>query len=157
MSTTATLVDGYYTLVIGVGDKRKEHRVKSIVDQQLQADFARWNFERACVELAAARSMYTEAEFNVEREKLRGQFRDGLFDFKSKAGAKAITTLPGLEFICTQLFLDVTPGGVLAVLIEGKEAARDLVLRIISDSFPELKLKAEKNLASKRPHKKQRR
>lgn len=145
MSALNTLIDGYYTLKAG----DKKHRVRSIIDGQLQADFARWNFEQAAEELSAARKLYTEAEFEAERAKLRDEFRKGLFSFKSKRGVEALTSLPGLTFVCSRLIEDVDEFTVLSVLVKGADEAKELLKQILTDSFPEL-TPAQKNEPTQR-------
>ena len=140
MSALNTLVDGYYTLTVGT----VKYPMRSIIDLQLQADFARWNFERAVDDLAYARKLYTEAEFEAERQKLREDFRKGLFGFKSKRGAEAMTSLPGLTFICARLIEGVDEITVMQVLVDGVEQAKELLKEIITDSFPELRSMSKK-------------
>ncbi len=134
MSALHTLVDGYYTLSVPSGT----YKVRSIIDNQLQADFARWNFERAVDDLVAARKLYSETEYDAERVKLREDFRKGLFGFKSQRGVDAMTALPGLTYICAQLIQGVDESTVTTVLLEGVEQAKELLKQIITDSFPEL-------------------
>lgn len=145
MSALNTLVDGYYTLKVD----GKSYRMRSIVDTQLQADFARWNFERAVDDLAAAKKLYTEKEFDAERTKLREEFRKGLFGFKSKRGVESMTSLPGLVFICARLIEGVDESSVTQVLIDGIDQAKELLKEIITDSFPELKSTLKKTLMTK--------
>lgn len=152
MSALATLIDGYYTLT--VGDKR--YRMRSIIDVQLQADFARWNFEQAIDDLMVARKMYSEQEFEAERKKLREEFRKGMFGIKSKRGVDAITSLPGLTFVCSRLIEGVDELTVGAVLIGGVEQVKELLKQVITDSFPELKSAQKKPTVQAKPTSKKR-
>ena len=141
MSVLTTLADGHYTLTAGAA----EHRVKALIDQQVQADFVRWHFERAVADLGAARPLYTDAEFTVERNRLRDDFRKGLYDFKSAKGAELLATLPGIAFLCSRLIEGVDESSALELIATCHEDVSELLKAIIQDSFPEtLKLAGQK-------------
>lgn len=148
MSVLTTLVSGFYTHKVG----STTYRVKSIIDVQLQADFARWQYDRAVTDLAAARPLYTDIEFTVERDKLRKAYRDGDYDFKSKRGSEVVKTLPGIAFLCSRLISDVDENTVLDVILADVTSMTELLTQIITDSFPELR-HTKKNLRSMKKRK----
>ncbi|QJW98691.1 hypothetical protein [Frigoriglobus tundricola] len=133
MSVLTTLVGGHYALTAG----DKTYRVKSLIDQQMQADFARWHFERAVGELLAARALYSDAEFAAEREKLRADHRAGRYDFKSARGAELLGTPPGVAFILAQLVEGLDPAAAPELVAQCQEDVTVLLQQIVSDSFPE--------------------
>lgn len=139
MSVLNTLVDGYYTLTVDKGtEDEKQYRVKSLIDLQIETDFAKWHFERAIDDLAAARKLYTDAEYDIERNKIRTGFRQGLYDFKSKAGAELLNTMPAIAFICSKLIVGVEESKVLDLLAKAGEDAADILRTVLYDSFPDL-------------------
>ena len=142
MSVLTTLADGHYTLQLG----GRAYRVRSIIDRQLQADFARWHYERVVAELMACRGMYTDAEFAIERDKVRANFSRGLYDFKSVRGADLLATVPGIEFMCSKLIEGVGQLDVFELLAQDTDGqVSELFNAIIRDSFPEaIKLAAKK-------------
>lgn len=147
MSAITTLVEGEYTLTT----KTRTYKVRSIIDKQLQADFARWCFDRAVTDLAAARALYTEEEYDKERVKLREAHRRGEFNFKSKHGAEVVATIDGLTFIASKLIVDVDEAEVVGVMVETAEHFKELLKQIILDSFPELRhIKKAKELMTKK-------
>ncbi len=144
MSVLTTLAGGHYTLTTG----GKTYRVKALIDQQIQADFARWHFERAVEDLRAARALYTDAEFDREREKLRSGFRTGLYDFKSARGAELLGTLPGMGFLCARLIEGVHENEVLELIATCQGDVSEILKAVIQDSFPEtMKLAEQKKTA----------
>jgi hypothetical protein len=141
VSILTTLCEGFYT--IPVGDK--SYLVKSLIDKDVQADYARWHMMVVTQELADSRAMYTEEEFNEERALVRKNHRNGQYDFKSKLGAERLATESGMMFIVGRLVQDLDPSKVKEFLVEAGSPMVDLINAIIKDSFPEmLKISAKK-------------
>jgi hypothetical protein len=147
VSILTTLCEGFYT--IPVGDK--SYLVKSLIDKDVQADYARWHMMVVTQELADSRAMYTEEEFKAERDLVRKNHRNGQYDFKSKLGAERLATESGMMFIVGRLVQDLDPSKVKEFLVEAGSPMVDLINAIIKDSFPEmLKISAKKRQRQKK-------
>jgi hypothetical protein len=134
MSVLTTLIDGHYALKDSAG---KEYRVAAIITEHMEAEFARWNYQRAVQGLLDSRDLYTDEEFRAERERLVKARNDGHFDLISKGGSEALATKPGVQFLLSLLIPDCQGSQVLTVLAGLPEGElKELINTILRDSFP---------------------